>query len=120
MPCGQFTSWQSPSISGIATSASIWDKIWNTGLFQESFYKGELARYKKELLPYGVPLDSREKYTKSDWLVWAASLSDDPQDFALLVHSLWSAYNTMRTWAPMTDWEISLGKELGVRWARLG
>ncbi len=104
MPCGQFTSWQSPSISGIATSASIWEKIWNTGLFQESFYKGEIARYKKELLPYGVPLDSREKYTKSDWLVWAASLSDDPQDFALLVHSLWSAYNTMRTWAPMTDW----------------
>ena len=83
---------------------AIWDKIWGTSLFPASFYEAELARYKKELLPYGVPLDSREKYTKSDWLVWAASLSDDPEVFALLIHSLWSAYNTMRTWAPMTDW----------------
>ena len=83
---------------------SIWDKIWNTGLFPKSFYEGELTRYKKELLPYGVPLDSREKYTKSDWLVWAASLSDSREDFNLLIHSLWSAYNTMRTWVPMTDW----------------
>ena len=83
---------------------SIWDKIWGTGLFSASFYEGEIARYKKELLPYGVPLDSREKYTKSDWLVWAASLSDNREDFNILVHSLWSAYNTMRTWAPMTDW----------------
>lgn len=83
---------------------SIWDKIWNTGLFPASFYAGEIARYKKELLPYGVPLDSREKYTKSDWLVWAASLSDSREDFDLLIHSLWSAYSTMRTRVPMTDW----------------
>lgn len=83
---------------------AIWDKIWNTGLFAPSFYSGEIARYKQELLPYGVPLDSREKYTKSDWLVWAACLSDSAEDFDLLIHSLWSAYNTMRTWAPMTDW----------------
>ena len=48
---------------------SVWDKLWGTNLFPEEFYKGEIARYKKELLPYGVPLDSRDKYTKSDWLV---------------------------------------------------
>ncbi len=83
---------------------SVWDKIWKTDLFPEKFYKGEVERYKKELLPYGVPLDSREKYTKSDWLVWAACLSDNIEDFELLVHSLWSAYNTMRTYAPMSDW----------------
>ena len=83
---------------------SIWDKIWGTRLFSEEFYKGEIARYKRELLPYGVPLDSREKYTKSDWLVWAASLADNREDFLTLVDSLWSAYNTMRTRAPMGDW----------------
>ncbi len=83
---------------------SIWDKIWKTNLFPEEFYQGEIERYKKELLPYGVPLDSREKYTKSDWLLWAACLADNKEDFELLVHSLWSAYNTMRTYAPMPDW----------------
>ena len=83
---------------------AIWDKLWGTDLFPTKFYKGEIERYKKELLPYGVPLDSREKYTKSDWLVWAASLADNNEDFNCLVGSLWAAYNTMRTRVPMTDW----------------
>ncbi|MBQ8689583.1 MAG: DUF4965 domain-containing protein [Clostridia bacterium] len=83
---------------------SVWDRLWNTKLFPEKFYTGEVIRYKKELLPYGVPLDSREKYTKSDWLVWAASLADSREDFNLFIDSLWSAYNTMRTRVPMTDW----------------
>lgn len=83
---------------------AIWDKIWGTKLFPETFFQNEITRYKKELLPYGVPLDSREKYTKSDWLVWVASFAEQKEDFAVLVDSLWSAYNTMRTRVPMTDW----------------
>lgn len=83
---------------------SVWDKIWHTEIFPERFYQGEIARYKKELLPYGVPLDSREKYTKSDWLVWVASLAENREDFNLFTDTLWSAYHTMRTRVPMTDW----------------
>ena len=83
---------------------AVWDKIWKTDLFPREFYQGEIARYKKEMLPYGVPLDSREKYTKSDWTIWAASFSDTKEDFTVFADTLWSAYNTMRTWAPMTDW----------------
>ena len=83
---------------------SVWDKLWKTGLFPDSFYEAEIARYKAELLPYGVPLDSREKYTKSDWLVWAASVADSKDDFEHLVDPLWYAYHTMRTRVPMTDW----------------
>jgi hypothetical protein len=83
---------------------SVWDKIWNTELFTKEFYNGETARYIKELLPYGVPLDSREKYTKSDWLVWASCLAESREDSDTIIHSLWSAYNTMRTYVPMGDW----------------
>lgn len=83
---------------------SVWDKIWRKGIFTESFYKNEIARYKKEMLPYGVPLDSRRPYTKSDWLIWVASLADSKEDFNFFADSLWAAYNTMRSYAPMTDW----------------
>ncbi len=83
---------------------SVWDKIWGTGLFPAEFYKGEIERYKKEALPYGVPLDSREKYTKSDWLIWVACLADNKEDFEFFASLLWNAYNTMRTRVPMTDW----------------
>lgn len=83
---------------------AVWDKIWKTGLFPEKFFKNEIERYKKESLPYGVPLDSREKYTKSDWLIWAACLADSKEDFEFFAELLWNAYNTMRTRVPMTDW----------------
>lgn len=83
---------------------SVWDKLWKTNLFDKKFYNGETARYKKESLPYGVPLDSRSPYTKSDWLVWAACLSDNNLDFEHFIHLLYNAYNTMHTRVPLTDW----------------
>ncbi|MBR6531607.1 MAG: DUF4965 domain-containing protein, partial [Clostridia bacterium] len=83
---------------------SVWDKIWGTKLFPEKFYNNEIERYKKEALPYGVPLDSREKYTKSDWLLWVACLADNKDDFEFFTDLLWKAFNTMRTRVPMTDW----------------
>lgn len=82
----------------------IWDKVWKTNLFPEEFYDGEMARYKKESLPYGVPLDSRAKYTKSDWLLWAACMANEKADFDLLVHMLWRAYDVSHSRVPMTDW----------------
>ena len=82
---------------------TVWDKLWDTNLFPQHFYQGEINRYKKEMLPYGVPLDSRDKLTKSDWLVWVASLAENKADFCFLTDSLWNAYNTSRSYVPMTD-----------------
>ena len=83
---------------------SVWDKIWKTELFPSDFFKTEIERYKKEALSYGVPLDSREKYTKSDWLIWVATLAENKDDFEFFSSLLWKAYDTMRTRVPMTDW----------------
>lgn len=83
---------------------AIWDKLWKTGLFDSDFYCGEIERYKKEALPYGVPLDSRSKYTKSDWELWAACLAEDNADFRYFVHLIYAAFDTMHTRVPMTDW----------------
>lgn len=85
----------------------VWDKLWKLNLFPDRFYSGELARMKKELLPYGVPLDSREKYTKSDWIIWTASLFADTEDFLMFSDTLWNAYNTTKDRVPMTDWYYS-------------
>ncbi len=83
---------------------AIWDKLWKTNLFPAKFYEGEIARYYKEAYAYGVPLDNRSTYTKSDWLVWAACLSDKKEDFEYFTGLLWNAYNVMHTRVPMTDW----------------
>lgn len=81
----------------------IWDKIWKTNIFPKEFYEGEVKRYQKECLPYGVPLDSRAKYTKSDWLVWSACMADR-KGFEFMIDKLWSAYDVMHSRVPMTDW----------------
>lgn len=83
---------------------SVWDKLWKTDLLPDSFYQNEIVRYKKEAYPFGVALDSREKYTKSDWILWAACLAEEREDFEFFCGLLWNAYNTMRTRVPMTDW----------------
>ena len=91
---------------------AIWDKLWKTRLIPEEFFEAEIERYKKEALPYGVPLDSREKYTKSDWLLWVACFAENREDFEFFTDLLWRAYNTMRTRVPMTDWYFADTSEM--------
>lgn len=54
----------------------VWDKIFNLGLFGEDIYRKELAYYKTKMNKYGLPLDYRNTYCKSDWMIWAATLGD--------------------------------------------
>jgi len=83
---------------------AVWDLVWGTELFPKSMFAAELERYKKEMLPFGVPLDSREVYTKSDWEAWVACFAESAEEFAEMIDPLWRAYNTMHTRVPMTDW----------------
>lgn len=91
---------------------AVWDKLWQTNLIPEEFFKAEIKRYKEEALPYGVPLDTREKYTKSDWELWVACMADTREDFEFFTNLLWNAYNTMRTRVPMTDWYFADTSEM--------
>lgn len=91
---------------------TVWDKLWQTNLIPDDFFKAEIERYKAEALPYGVPLDTREKYTKSDWELWVACLADTKEDFEFFTDILWNAYNTMRTRVPMTDWYFADTSEM--------
>ena len=53
---------------------------------------------------YGLPLDNRSTYTKSDWLMWTAAMAPEEEQFDVLVGSLWKAYNVSESRVPMTDW----------------
>lgn len=83
---------------------AVWDKLWNSNVFTAEFYQTEIDKYKEKSLPYGIPLDSREKYTKSDWEIWAACFSEYKEEFEQFVHSVYAAFDTMHTRVPMTDW----------------
>lgn len=83
---------------------AVWDLLFHTGLFPASFFAGETAAALGRLLPYGLPLDSRKAYTKSDWEVWTATMAADPRDAEALLAPVWEFYHRTPDRVPMTDW----------------
>ena len=86
----------------------VWDKLWGTGLMDKAVIANEFASYAKHVNPYGMPLDNRETYTKSDWLVWTGTLAEDRDDFEKFVAPLWEAYHRSPSRIPMTDWYFTI------------
>lgn len=86
----------------------VWDKLFGTEIMPKHIIESEVACYLKRVHPYGLPLDNRQPYTKSDWLIWTATLTDNRDTFEDLIAPLWDAYNSMQTRVPMTDWYFTL------------
>ena len=82
----------------------VWDRVWKSGLFTQEFMDAEIADNMKHFNKYGMPLDSRADYTKSDWLVWTASMASSDKVFAEYIAPLWKAYDESPSRVPMTDW----------------
>ncbi|MCQ2353598.1 MAG: DUF4965 domain-containing protein [Clostridia bacterium] len=82
----------------------VWDKLFGTGLMPREVLTSELSSNRKHMNMYGLPLDNRKDYTKSDWLVWTATLADDREEFESIIEPMWNAYNSMTSRVPMTDW----------------
>ena len=86
------------------TPYSVLERLANSGLFGQEFMDAEIADNMKHFNEYGMPLDSRADYTKSDWLVWTASMASSDEVFADYIAPLWKAYNESPSRVPMSDW----------------
>ena len=82
----------------------VWDKVWGTRIFTQKFMDAELADNRKHFNVYGMPLDDRAEYTKSDWMVWTASMASSKGSFMTYIAPLWKAYDESPSRVPMTDW----------------
>jgi len=94
----------------------IWDQIFKTNLFSKTLIEKEIQWYKSHLNPYGFPLDNRKNYTKSDWIAWCASLTDDEADRIALTRPLYNFLINSPDRVPLSDWfETMDGKHLSFR-----
>ena len=82
----------------------IWNKIMNMGIFPDSIIDRELRYYRTQQNRYGLPLDNRATYTKTDWIIWTASLSSDTTTFREFVKPLYRFMNETEDRIPMSDW----------------
>nr|WP_245752626.1 glutaminase family protein [Chitinophaga arvensicola] len=92
----------------------VWDKVLHFDLFPASVYKKETNFYLTKQQQYGLPLDSRKTYTKSDWIMWTAVLTDNAKDFNAFVAPLTTYVTGTTTRVPLSDWhETTNGKMVG-------
>ncbi|MDR1680467.1 MAG: DUF4965 domain-containing protein [Prevotellaceae bacterium] len=82
----------------------VWNKLLRLNIFPDEVAEKELAFYLTKQNPYGLPLDNRETYTKADWIIWTATLSDDPETFQALVRPVHAFANATPDRVPMSDW----------------
>lgn len=89
----------------------IWDQIFGSEVFSKEIIVKELRYYQTKQNKYGIPLDNRKEYTKVDWLVWAASMTESEEEFEKMISPIWLFANESLSRVPFTDWYDTISAE---------
>lgn len=81
----------------------VWDKLFGWNILPEEFYERELLSYLPRINTYGLPLDSRAPYTKSDWTMWIASMTESKAIFDALCAPIAKYLRESKDTVPFTD-----------------
>lgn len=89
----------------------VWDKLLGFNIFAPQIVEREMAFYKTQQNEYGLPLDNRATYTKSDWIMWTATLTGNRADFDALVDLVYKYADETSSRVPLSDWHDTVTAE---------
>lgn len=82
----------------------LWDQILGLNIFNPAIAATEIPYYLKKQHIYGLPLDGRATYTKTDWVMWTACLAPNKETFSQFIAPLHRFMNETTDRVPMSDW----------------
>ncbi len=90
------------------------DKALRLHLIPRSVLAMDSAWYLKQEKPFGIPLDLRHTYTKTDWEMWTAAATDNPMVRARIINAIYRFANTSNFRGAFTDWYDTVsGQQVG-------
>ena len=93
----------------------LYQRVLNISVFPDLVMDSEEDYYQTKMNPYGVPLDCRADFTKSDWSMWIAAMGYGKQ-FQTLTDALYAFATTTPDRVPFTDfYYTSTAKVAGFR-----
>lgn len=82
----------------------LFDKLFGFNLIGQEICERETSYYVEKSNEYGVPLDIRAAYTKSDWIMWVAALTDDSEKAKALYMPIIKFLKESPSRVPFSDW----------------
>ena len=80
------------------------DDLIGEPLFARDFKERELDHYLTKKNRYGIPLDSRNTYTKTDWLLWVACLTENKEKRKEVIGMVHAFLCETADRVPFSDW----------------
>jgi hypothetical protein len=81
----------------------VWDQILGLNLFPSSVIHKEMSYYMTRMQVFGLPLDVRKMYTKTDWSLWTASLAPHTPYFRAIVDRVYKFLNQSPSRVGLSD-----------------
>ncbi len=82
----------------------VWDRLLGFNIFPSQIIEKEIPYYLLKTNTYGVPLDNRQAYTKTDWIVWTATMAPDKATFEEFILPIYKFMDETEARVPMSDW----------------